>query len=268
MTEAAVSTRWSRSRAVVRLHAGGWGTTVGALVLAVIVWQVAVSIFHIAPYVLPGPIAVARVMGESSDLLLRNSWATLFEILVGFALAIVIGGAGAFIIAKSPLLNQLLSPLLAALQIVPKIAIAPLFVVWFGFGASPKILMALVIAFFPILINTATGFLSESAGMKDLGRIIGLSPWAYFTKLQLPTALPMIFSGLKVGLTFAVIGAIVGEFVGASKGLGYVIVLANSNLNTKLVFAAILVITALGLALYAVVALLERVCLPWHVSRR
>ena len=268
VTEETGSKRASKARTAVRTHGAEWGTTVGALAVVVIVWQVAVSLFHIPAYVLPGPLDVARVAGENRSMLLKNTWVTLFEILVGFGLAIAIGGTGAFIIARSPLLNRLFSPLLTALQIVPKIAIAPLFVVWFGFGVSPKILMALVIAFFPILINTATGFLSESAGMQDLGRIIGLSPWVYFRKIQLPNALPIIFSGLKVALTFAVIGSIVGEFVGASKGLGYIIVLANSNLDTRLVFAAIFVITALGLVLYAAVALLERVCLPWHVSRR
>ena len=242
--------------------------TIGSLIAAVIGWQLIAVIGELPSYVLPRPMDVANTIALRSDLLWSNTWVTLQEIAIGFALAILLGVPLALVISRFPMLNTLLSPLLVGLQIVPKIAIAPLFVVWFGFGTMPKILMTLLIAFFPILINSLSGFASESPAMKDLARISGLSGWAHFRRIKLPNALPMIFSGLKVGVTFAVIGAIVGEFVGASEGLGYILVLANGNLDTALIFASLVYITVLGLALYALVAAAERLSMPWHVSMR
>lgn len=242
--------------------------TIGSLVAAVIGWQLIAVIGELPSYVLPRPMEVANTIALRSDLLWSNTWVTLQEIAIGFALAILLGVPLALVISRFPMLNTLLSPLLVGLQIVPKIAIAPLFVVWFGFGTMPKILMTLLIAFFPILINSLSGFASESPAMKDLARISGLSGWTHFRRIKLPNALPMIFSGLKVGVTFAVIGAIVGEFVGASEGLGYILVLANGNLDTALIFASLVYITVLGLALYALVAAAERLSMPWHVSMR
>jgi NitT/TauT family transport system permease protein len=242
--------------------------TAGSLIAAVIIWQLIAVIGQLKSYVLPKPLEVWKTIVLRSDLLWSNTWVTLQEIVIGFVLAILLGIPTALVIARFSVLDNLLSPLLVGLQIVPKIAIAPLFVVWFGFGTMPKILMTLLISFFPILINSLSGFASESPAMKDLAKIAGLSGWTHFRRIQLPNALPMIFSGLKVGVTFAVIGAIVGEFVGASEGLGYVLVLANGNLDTALIFASLVYITVLGLVLYALVALAERLSTPWHVSFR
>lgn len=251
-----------------RAYAPRYAFTLLSLIGAVLVWQAVAVWGHFAPYVLPRPTSVARTISLRNSLLWANTWITLEEIAIGFTLAIILGLPLAWLIARFPVVNDLLAPLLVGLQIVPKIAIAPLFVVWFGFGIAPKVLMTLLIAFFPVLINSLTGFTSETPPMRDLARIMGLSSWAHFRRIQLPNALPTIFSGLKVGVTFAVIGAIVGEFVGASKGLGYVLVLANGNLDTALIFASIVYITVLGLVLYAVVAAVEALSMPWHVSRR
>jgi NitT/TauT family transport system permease protein len=245
-----------------------YGFVLLSLVIAVLIWQAVAVWGGFAPYVLPKPTLVSQTIQLRSSLLFSNTWVTLEEVALGFSLAVLTGIPLALLIARFPRLNDLLTPLLVGLQIVPKIAIAPLFVVWFGFGISPKVLMTLLIAFFPILINSLTGFTSETPAMRDLAKIMGLSAWAHFRKVQLPNALPTIFSGLKVGLTFAVIGAIVGEFVGAKNGLGYVLVLANGNLDTALIFASIVFITVLGLVLYAIVASIEVVSMPWHVSRR
>jgi len=153
-------------------------------------------------------------------------------------------------------------------QVVPKVAIAPLFLVWFGVGTTPKVLVAFLISFFPIVIDAAVGLRSMSSEMRDLARSMGASRWQVFARFRLPTSLPYLFRGLKVAATLAVAGAVVGEFVGADKGLGYLLLVTNSNMETALMFATIVALTIIGLAFFYAVEFIEALLIPWHVTHR
>jgi NitT/TauT family transport system permease protein len=159
-------------------------------------------------------------------------------------------------------------PTMLFFQIVPKVAIAPLFLVWFGVGPTPKILVAFLISFFPIVIDAAVGLRSMSGEMVDLARSMGSTRWQVFAQFRLPTSLPYLFSGLKVAATLAIAGTVVGEFVGADKGLGYLLLVTNTNMETALMFATIVALTIIGLVFYYLVELLETFLIPWHVTHR
>ena len=167
-------------------------------------------------------------------------------------------------VAKSRLFAETVYPVLIASQSVPKLALAPLFTVWFGFGLLPKVLIAFLIAFFPITVNTAAGLLSVDPGTLLMARSIGLTGLRHFVKVDLPSALPSLFAGIKVATTFAVVGAVVGEFLGADAGLGRLTLTASTTLDTTLLFAALTVLAALGLTSFALVAVVERLAIPWH----
>lgn len=245
-------------------------SALAALVVVVLIglWQVVVVGAHVKTYLVPAPSTIGSVIYHQRGLLWHASVVTLEEILIGYAIAVVLGIGSAVVIAKSAQLRFVLAPILVAMQVVPKIAIAPLFVVWFGFGVEAKILMTILITFFPIVADSLAGFMAEPSEVRDLSAVMGLSPWTRFRRVEVPGALPQIFAGLKVGLTLAVIGAIVAEFVGANAGLGYLMQLANGNLDTPLIFAGLVVITAWGMLLYGLISAAEAAVLPWHVSHR
>jgi NitT/TauT family transport system permease protein len=234
------------------------------LLLAVIVWQAAVVGLQIPRYLLPAPSLVAETFGAKLPLLWEHTLATTAEVLAGFGLSILIGVPIAIMAVASPLFSRTVYPLIVASQAVPKMAIAPLLVVWFGFGTLPKVLVAFLIAFFPIVIDGAVGLRSVEREMLWLAQSMGLGPLATFFKIRLPHALPSLFGGLKVAVTLAVVGAVVGEFVGADAGLGHLLIIANGNLDTPTLFATLIILTALGLLLYGALALLERIFVPWH----
>lgn len=238
---------------------------VGVIVLAILTLaaQFAVRFFDIKPFVLPAPSDVFSDLASRAELYADQTWVTFYETIVGFSLAVVFGLSAAILITYSRLLQTILFPLIVLLQIVPKVAIAPLLIVWVGFGLESKIIIALLVAFFPIVVDTITGLRAAERDLVDLVRVLKGSKWQEFTKVRLPYAVPFIFSGLKVAVTLAVIGAIIGEFVGASQGLGYLIMVANSELRLDMSFAAILLLSAMGLALYASVALVQRILAPW-----
>ena len=155
-------------------------------------------------------------------------------------------------------------PLLLIAQLIPKVAVAPILLVWFGYGFAPKVIIAFLVAFFPIVVNVASGFVSVQRELLDLGRSLEASRWQIFWKFRIPTALPDLFSGMKIAVTLAVTGAIIGEFVGGDKGLGYLIIIANQELDTPLAFAALLIISIAGILLYAGIELAERLLIPWE----
>jgi NitT/TauT family transport system permease protein len=163
-----------------------------------------------------------------------------------------------------PRLRDIIMPLLLVAQLVPKVAVAPLLLIWFGYGLMPKVLIAFLVAFFPIVVNGASGLGSVEPELLDLGSSLQASRWQTFWKFRVPSALPEIFSGMKIAVTLAIIGAIIGEFVGGNRGLGYLIIVANQELDTPLAFAAILLLSAVGIILYALIELIERMLLPWH----
>jgi NitT/TauT family transport system permease protein len=241
---------------------------IGILVFLVI-WEIAVIVLDIQEYLLPRPTVVAQTLVERFKYVFWDHGKhTALEMIVGYLLAIVIGVPLAIGITAFKAFDRFVTPILLFFQTVPKIAIAPLFLIWFGFGYSPKIWVAFLISFFPIVIDTAVGLRSISPDMIDLARSMGASQRQIFTQFRLPTSLPYLFSGLKVAATLAVVGAVVGEFVGADRGLGYLLLVANSNLETALLFAAIVVLTFQGLVLFYIIEMLEHFLIPWHVSRR
>lgn len=233
------------------------------LVLFVVLWELVVLIFPIRPYVLPGPGAVADAMWREWRELLHHTLATSVEIVLGFLLAAVVGFAGGALMFYYRWADRLLSPPIVAFQNVPKVALAPIFVVWFGTTLTPRVLVAFVIAFFPVLVNTMVGLRATRKVSLEWVRSMGATRWQTFVKVQLPASLPTIFAGLRVATTLVVIGAVVGEYIAANAGLGYLQLVATTNLDAPILFASIIVMAVLGLILYEIVAFLEKVLLPW-----
>lgn len=238
------------------------------LAAVLVLWEVLVDALDIQPYLLPKPSAVLATLVSNFPDLAQNAVPTLVEITVGYILSIIIGIPIAMAIVSSRTFEKCVYPILIASQTVPKIALAPLFVMWFGFGIESKILITFLIAFFVIVVDTAVGLRSVPLEMIHLGRSMGASKSSLFLKVRLPWALPNIFGALKVAVTLAVIGAVVGEFIGSDQGLGYVLLRATGRLDTSLLFAAILVLVVIGLVTFLGVDLLERISIPWHVSAR
>lgn len=241
---------------------------VATFVLFVIAWEVAVRLFRIPNWLVPAPSQVAIELTLRMRLLLVNGWVTTKAIILGYLLSIVVGIPLALGIFAWPIFARSVYPLLISSQAVPKTAIAPLFVIWLGFGILPKILIAFLIAFFAIVINTVVGLASIEPEKIYLARSMGMSPSMTFFKIRLPQALPSIFGGLKVAITLAVVGTVVGEFVGADSGLGYLLLIANGNLDTPLLFAGFVGLTVIGGVLFLLVELAERLAIPWHTSHR
>jgi NitT/TauT family transport system permease protein len=195
-------------------------------------------------------------------------WPSVTVVVAGYVLSIVIGIPLAIVIVYSTLAERTLYPPLVASQAIPKVAIAPLFIVWLGYGIMPKICIVFLIAFFPIVIDTVVGLRAIQPEMLYLGRSMGAGTLRVFVKLRLPNALPNVFGGLKVASTFAVVGAIVGEFVGSDKGLGYLLTSASGNMDTPFVFAILVVISATAVILFGLVEIVEKFAIPWHASMR
>ncbi len=231
-------------------------------------WQLIVIVYKMPTYLLPTPTAIAVVFVERLPDLLHHGWVTVYEMIAGYALAVGVAVPLAIAITSSRVFNELVTPTMLFFQIVPKVAIAPLFLVWFGVGATPKILVAFLISFFPIVIDAVVGLRSMSPEMHDLARSMGATRMQVFTQFRLPTSLPYLFSGLKVAATLAIAGTVVGEFVGADQGLGYLLLVTNSNLETPLMFATIVALTIIGFVFYYLVELLEGLLIPWHVTHR
>jgi NitT/TauT family transport system permease protein len=234
----------------------------GTLII-ILAWHYYVVLFHVPVVVLPTPLQVFQAMIEESKALLEEGWITALECIYGFALAMVIGIPIAVTMTYSRIANQMFYPLLVASQSIPKVAIAPILLVWFGTGLQSKLAMAFVIAFFPVVVDTATGLRSTSPELLELARSLQCSRLQTFYKIQLPSALPSIFSGAKIAVTLAVIGAVIGEFIGSNEGLGNLLLTANSQLNTPLVWAALIVLSALGMLLYGAVVIAESILMPW-----
>jgi NitT/TauT family transport system permease protein len=231
-------------------------------------WQLFVVAYQMPAYLLPTPTRIAQVFVARLPDLLHHGWVTVYEMIAGYALAVVVAVPLAIAITSSRTFDELVTPTMLFFQIVPKVAIAPLFLVWFGVGATPKILVAFLISFFPIVIDAAVGLRSMSPEMHDLARSMGASRLQVFTQFRLPTSLPYLFSGLKVAATLAIAGTVVGEFVGADQGLGYLLLVTNSNLETPMMFATLVALTAIGFVFYYMVELLESFLIPWHVTHR
>jgi len=241
---------------------------IAAFAVLFLVWEYAVQIFGIKAYLLPPPTQIAEEFVKRTDIVFANALITLWEILAGFALGIVVSVPLALSIAYSRGMEQSIYPVIVFLQIVPKIAVAPLFIIWFGDGFAPKMLLVFLLSFFPIVVGSIAGFKSLDPDIMDFARTTGAGGWRMFAKIRLPQALPAIFTGLKVGAALSATAAVVAEFVASTKGLGYLLLQYNGDLNTPMVFATVIVLSVIGLALYYAVELIERAIIPWHVSQQ
>ena len=248
-----------------RARVSGIVAPIAVVIALLALWEAATRVFAIPLFLLPPPSAIALSMQANASLLLTNGWVTTVEIVLGFLLRIVVGIPLALAIFLWPPFSRSVLPLLVSSQAMPKVAIAPLLLVWFGFGLLPKVLIAFLIAFFPVVINTAVGLASIEPEKIYLARSMGFGATATFFKIRLPNALPAIFGGLKISITLAVVGAVVGEFVGGDAGLGYLLMVANGSMDTQLLFAGIVALTILGVVLFVLVELAERLAIPRHI---
>src|SRR5687767_6455513 len=228
-----------------------------------VAWQLAVTVFQVREYLLPSPLAVLRALGGAEVPWLGHVWITTVEIVGAFALAAVVGVALGVAIAWSSLLAKALVPFLVFVNTLPKVAVAPLFLLWLGYGVVPNMLIGALIGFFPVVINTAVGLTQVDEELLDLGRVFNAPKWKVFVKIRIPNAYPYILSALKVTATAAVVGAVVGEFVASQKGLGYVIITTQGSMNTPVAFAALVWISVIGLAVYGAVVVAARWIAPW-----
>ena len=249
-----------------RMPDSAW--TVLSMLLVFGGWEAAVRALRIPSYLLPRPSEIVVALTEHWRSLLGQSLVTMGEVLGGFVVAAVVAIPLAMLIVISPVMERLLYPPMVATQSIPKIALAPLFIVWFGFGTTPKVAVAFLISFFPLLVDTIVGLRGIDPAMIQLARSMGAPPHRIFLRLRLPNALPNVFGGLKVASTLAVVGALTGEFIGSDRGLGYVLVQASAQLNTPLLFGTLVVLSLLAMAFFFSVEAVERLLIPWHVSQR
>jgi NitT/TauT family transport system permease protein len=236
----------------------------GVFLGILVVWEASYRVFDIPKFVVPAPVGIVQETWEWRAHLLSHTWVTLYETLAGFGLSIVVGTPLAVLLVYSPLLRSALYPLLVVTQAVPKVAIAPVLLLLLGAGEVSKVVVAFLVAFFPVVVDTATGLAATPPELLDLSRSYRASAFKTFVKVRFPMALPFFFSGLKVAVTLAVIGAVVGEFVGSDKGLGYVIVSATSYWKSNLAFGAMAILAAMAVALFGLVELAERLICPWY----
>jgi putative hydroxymethylpyrimidine transport system permease protein len=246
--------KWLAPAALVALVIGGW--------------ELLAQLGHVEDYLLPAPSEVASALWRDRDLLAPDAWVTAREVLLGFALALVVGVAIALILHLSPLLRRAVYPFVVGSQAVPVVVIAPILVIWFGFGITPKLIVIALICFFPVVVNTLDGLDGVDRDQVKMMRTLGASRLDLLRRLELPSSLPFLFSGAKVAVAVAVIGAVFGELVGSDAGLGHAIQVGTAELETARVFAAVLILSVMAVALFGLVALVERRAVPWARTPR
>lgn len=242
------------------------GSGLISLVVVLVVWEVLCRVLEVRAIMLPLPSQIFAELASEPAWYLSHTLYTLWTTVAGFVLAVIVGVLIAVALVGSRLFERFLYPLIVGFNSVPKVALAPLFVVWLGTGAEPKIAIALLIAVFAIIVDSVHGLRSVPTDIIDLGKVLKGSAWDFFFKVKLPCALPSMVAGMKVAMSLALVGAIVGEFVSSQKGLGYVIMSAQGTFDTVRVFAALFILAALGLFLYGVLAWLEQRAMPWRKS--
>ena len=235
--------------------------------VVLIVWEVLGAAANIPAVILPRPSRIGRLIAERWPLLLKHAYPTTVQSIVGFLYAVVVGVGLGILVSFSRWFREAVYPLIIAFQVVPKVALAPVFILWFGLGGTARLVLAFFIAFFPMVVNTFTGLDSVDPTMIRMARAFHATRFTIFRKIQLPHALPSIFGGLKISITFAVIGIVVAEFVTAQEGLGYLIVFSEGNLDTPMMMGALVVLSVLGILLYSAVVGLEKLCIWWEPER-
>lgn len=247
-----------------------WSVILPALgtVLLLAAWWGIKVINDWSAFILPSPVDVTRVIVDRWDLLINNTWVTLYETVAGFLVAVAIGVPIGIGLAYWWVFDRMFSPILFGFNAIPKIAIAPLLVIWMGFGVMPKIVMAVLLCFFPVVLSTAAGLKSTPEELRELIRSLDATPFQSFRKVRFPSALPHLFVGLKLAISLAVIGAVIGEFVGATRGLGYLIVISGGTADTSLAFASLVFLGVISVILFYLLLALERWAIPWSEEER
>jgi NitT/TauT family transport system permease protein len=238
--------------------------TILMFVAILLVWQFGVVLLRVKEFILPTPLAAVQTLFQSKFRWPSNFMATFYEVVGGFLVSALVGVILGIAVVWSDWLKRTILPFLVFLNSLPKIAVAPLFMIWFGYGILPNILIVFLISFFPVVINTATGLVAVEEDLLDLVRCLHATKWQKMRKIQLPNSLPYIFSGLKIAATTAVTGAIVGEFVASDKGLGSVIIASQTTLATPVIFGSLILITIIGMVLFGFVGIMERILMPWE----
>jgi len=240
------------------------------LVFFIFIWWIVVKLFNVSEIIFPSPFRVFRLYADHQTLerISLHTWVTLEEALIGFLIGSLIGIILGYIVVKSKTLENILSPFIIAAQTTPKLALAPIFLIWFGFGIISKIFITALIVFFPIFINMAVAIKSINPNLREVMQLVRANKWQIFTKLEWPSSLPLLFAGFKSGITLAVVGAVVGEFVGANSGLGYLIIFSMGHLDTPMVFVAIIQLIVLSIILYEMISILGTRFMRWHESEK
>jgi len=239
-----------------------WPATVFAALL--LAWEFYVRVSGVLPVILPAPSDVAAYMWEQRVQLLENAWPTLYQCLLGFALAVVVGVLIAVLLTQSTVIRRGFYPLVVGIALIPKVSVAPLFTLWFGTGAVSRVSLVFFVSFFPMVVSPASGLMSVDPSLLKMARAFGATQRQIFWTLRVPTALPYIVDGMKVAMSLAVIGIIVAEFVTSDQGLGYLIVFATGLLNTVMMLAAIVTLSIIGLVLYFAIEFLGKAIVYWE----
>lgn len=249
-------------------QAGTWALPAALIALGIILWEVLVRASDTPAWFLPAPSDILRALVENWRLIASHTWVTTEEVLIGFGLSFLAGASVAIAIAYSRLVERTVYPLVIASQAIPIIALAPILLIWFGYGLTPKIIVVVLICFFPIAVNTVDGLRAVDPELIDLLRSMGAGRWKTFRTVRLPASLPYLLSGTRVAAAVSVIGALIGEWIGSSAGLGYFMIRSASQFRTDRVFAAVLVSAVLGILLFVAVTLAEWILLPWQRQAR
>ena len=256
---------WAR---LADAYARRWAPALLIVVCIIILWEGYVRVFDVQKWLLPAPSQIGVALFQDAGLLWRHTGVTVLEIVVGFGLALASGVLLATAIGMSRTLERALYPFIIASQTIPIIVIAPMLLIWVGYGLAPKVIVVALISFFPIVVNMVDGLASVDRDMIRLMRTLGANRWQIFLKVRVPASLPYLFSGVRVAIAVSVIGAVIGEWVGSSEGLGYLMLRSKPQFLTERVFAAIVILSALGVALFASVGIAERLAIPWWSSTR
>lgn len=241
--------------------------SLGFFLFLLVVWEFIVTFSGIKAYILPSPIMIGKALIETYSLLWEHSVQTIIETLQGFALAVLIGFILAMLMELIPVLKSMLYPLIVLSQTIPIMAVAPLLIIWFGYGLLPKVVVVILVCFFPVTVSLVEGLEATDRDMERLLLAMGASPWQIFKIVKLPGSLPSFFAGLKISATYSMMGAVIAEWLGASKGLGVFMIRSMKSFLTARVFASIVVISVLSLVFFGMIVILARVTMPWYYQK-
>ena len=245
-----------------------WIPSIFFVIVVLIIWDVLVKINDVPSWLLPSPSEIFKAMLDNARILTSHTITTLIEVILGFVIALFVGLFLSSAITLSSTIEKSFYPFIIASQTIPIIVIAPMLLVWVGYGLMPKIIVVALISFFPIVVNTVDGMKSIDIDLEKLFRTMGASNWDIFRKIRIPNSLPYMFSGLRVAISISVIGAVIGEWVGSSEGLGYLMIRSKPQFQTELVFAAIFILSIMGIILFFGIGLVEKLCIPWNNFRK